>query len=60
MRKNDASVAKIANTRLTNIFVPIFALAERLPTSATVPQTKANTKTKANSKTKTKWEVIGG
>ena len=29
-------VAKIANTRLTNIFVTIFAFAERLPNSATL------------------------
>ena len=29
-------VAKIANTRLTNIGMPIFAFAERLPTSATL------------------------
>ena len=34
--KNDASVAKITNRRLTKIFVAIFALAERLPTSATL------------------------
>ena len=35
-RKNDASLAKIVNTRLTKIFVAIFALAERLSTSATL------------------------
>ena len=35
-RKNDAFVAKIANTRLTGIFMAIFAFAERLPTSATL------------------------
>ena len=35
-RKNDAFVAKIANMRLTEIFVGIFALAERLPTAATL------------------------
>ena len=34
--KNDAFVAKIANTCQTKIFVGIFALAERLPTSATL------------------------
>ena len=36
MRKNNAFVAKIANMRLTKTFVAIFALAERLPTSATL------------------------
>ena len=36
MRKNDAFVAKRANTRLTKIFMVMFALAERLPTSATL------------------------
>ena len=35
-RKNDAFVAKIVNTRLTKIFMAIFALAEMLPTSATL------------------------
>ena len=35
-RKNVAFVAKIANMRLTQIFVGIFAFAERLPTSATL------------------------
>ena len=34
--QNDAFVAKIANTRRTKIFVGIFALAEKLPTSATL------------------------
>ena len=34
--KNDAFFAKIANTRLTKTFVAFFALAERLPTSATL------------------------
>ena len=34
--KNDAFVAKIANPRLTKISKPIFALAGRLPTSATL------------------------
>ena len=34
--KNHAFVAKIANTRLTERFLTIFALAERLPTSATL------------------------
>ena len=32
--KNDAFAAKISNTRQTKIFMAIFALAERLPTSA--------------------------
>ena len=36
MRKNDAFVAIIVNTRLTKIFMAIFALDERLPTSATL------------------------
>ena len=36
MRKNDAFAAKIAKTRLTKIFVAIFAFAERLPTSASL------------------------
>ena len=36
MRKNDVFVAKITNARLTKIFEAIFALAERLPTSATL------------------------
>jgi len=35
-REDDAFVAKIENTLLTKIFMPIFALAERLPTSATL------------------------
>ena len=35
--QNDAFVAKIANTRLTKTFVAIFVLAERLPTSTTLP-----------------------
>ena len=34
--QNDAFVVKIANTRLKKICMPIFALAERLPTSATL------------------------
>ena len=37
--QNDAFVAKIANTRLTKICVAIFALAERLPTFATLETT---------------------
>ena len=37
MRKNDAFVAKIVNTRLTKIFLAIFAPDERLPSSATLP-----------------------
>ena len=36
MRKNDAFVARIANTRPTKIFVGFFALVERMPTSATL------------------------
>ena len=36
MRKNDAFVAKIVNTRLTKIFMTIFAPDERLPSSATL------------------------
>ena len=35
-RKNDTFVAKIVNTRLTKIFMAIFALDERLPSSATL------------------------
>ena len=35
-RKNDAFVAKIENTRLTKIFIAIFAPDERLPSSATL------------------------
>ena len=34
--QNGAFVAKIANTRLTKIFVGIFALAKRLPPSPTL------------------------
>ena len=34
--KNDAFVAKIVNTRLTKIFMAIFAPDERLPSSATL------------------------
>jgi len=36
MGKNDAFVAKIVNTCLTKTFMGIFALAERLPISATL------------------------
>ena len=36
MRKNDAFDAKIVNTRLTKIFIAIFAPDERLPSSATL------------------------
>ena len=36
MRKNDAFDAKIVNTRLTKIFMTIFAPDERLPSSATL------------------------
>ena len=39
MRKNDAFVAKIVNTRLTKIFMTIFAPDERLPSSATLQLT---------------------
>ena len=35
-RKNDAFVVKIVNTRLTKIFMAIFAPHERLPRSATL------------------------
>lgn len=35
-RKNDAFIAKIANTRLTKLVVGIVALAGRLPTSVTL------------------------
>ena len=35
-RKNDAFVAKFVNTRLTKIFMAIFAPDERLPSSATL------------------------
>ena len=35
MRKNDAFVAKIVNTRLTKGFMAIFAPAESLPSPAT-------------------------
>ena len=34
--QNDAFVAKIVNTRLTKIFMAIFAPDERLPSSATL------------------------
>ena len=37
-RKYDAFVAKIVNTRLTKIFMAIFAPDERLPRSATLMQ----------------------
>ena len=36
MRKNDAFVAKILNTRLTKGFMAIFAPAESLPSPATL------------------------
>ena len=36
-RKNDVFVTKIAYTYQTKIFTPIFALADRLPTSANLP-----------------------
>ena len=40
MCKNDTFVAKEVNTHLTKIFVAIFALAERLQTSANLLSTK--------------------
>ena len=40
MRKNYAFVAKIVNTRLTKIFMAIFAPDERLPSSATLSETQ--------------------
>ena len=42
MRKNDAFDAKIVNTRLTKIFIAIFAPDERLPSSATLDWMKGN------------------
>ena len=42
-RKNDAFDAKIVNTRLTKIFIAIFAPDERLPSSATLVKNKAFT-----------------
>jgi len=36
MRNNDTFVAKIVNTHITKVFMAIFALAERLPTSTTL------------------------
>ena len=36
MRKNDAFVAKIVNTRLTKGFMAIFAPTESLPSPATL------------------------
>ena len=36
MRKNNAFVAKIVNTRLTKGFIAIFAPAESLPSPATL------------------------
>ena len=38
MRKNDALVAKIVNTRLTKGFMSIFAPAESLPSPATLSE----------------------
>ena len=38
-RKNNAFVAKVVNTRLTKVFMVIFALAKMLPTSATLDTT---------------------
>ena len=40
MRINDAFDAKIVNTRLTKIFMAIFAPDESLPSSATLPVTQ--------------------
>ena len=49
-RKNDAFDAEIVNTRLTKIFIAIFAPDERLPSSATLRQRQRiqiqNTKSK--------------
>ena len=42
-RKNDAFVTKIVNTRLTNIFMAIFAPDKRLPSSATLPEKESET-----------------
>ena len=39
MRKNDTFVTKQVTTRLTKVLMAIFALAERLPTSATLLHT---------------------
>ena len=44
MRKNDTFDAKIVNTRLMKIFLAIFAPDERLPSSATLAETKIWTK----------------
>ena len=41
-RQNNAFVAKIVNTHLTKKFMAIFALAERLLTSATLTARNAN------------------
>ena len=48
MRKNDAFDAKIVNTRLTKIFIAIFAPDERLPSSATLGATLIMFKTLCN------------
>ena len=40
MRKNDAFVAKIVNTGLTKIFMVIFAPDKRLPSFATLLDTR--------------------
>ena len=42
MRKNDAFVAKIVNTRLTKGFMAIFAPAESLPSPATLVTEEAH------------------
>ena len=42
MRKNDAFVAKIVNTRLTKILMAIFAPDERLPSSATLNSARSD------------------
>ena len=42
-RKNDAFVTKKVSMRLTDVFIVIFALAERLPTSAILVYTLIHT-----------------
>ena len=44
LQMSDEFVAKIVNTRLTKIFMAIFASDERLPSSATLTETKIWTK----------------
>ena len=52
MRKNDAFVAKIVNTRLTKGFMAIFAAAESLPSPATLQG--------GNDKKDTRWQEERG